>query len=178
MNPTTDLERLISRYLDREDSPTERRALEALLRRDPQARELLTQTAAIDRAVARALCQAMGRPCRQTARALPWTRVGQFGLLAAAACVALALWVGLPRQAVSPGPTPSAQAGWTSWFSPQPSPTGDLLRRIDPSHERPRQRWQTTDRDWIIVPGQRPGEYFLIELDRVRTCAVVIEDEF
>jgi hypothetical protein len=39
-------------------------------------------------------------------------------------------------------------------------------------------RLRDTNRDWIIIPADEPGQFLLIEVDRVRLRAIHIEQAF
>ena len=179
MNPgSPELERLISRYLDDEATAHERRELRALMRSDAAVAAEVEQYDELDREVGWALRRALGRSQLLPTVRSTWGRVGQLVALAAAASMAVMVWVSPPRQ-VSPGQgdTPARAA---SWFAPATpvSHAPDGLQTVNPSHERPRVRLRETDRDWIIIPGERPGEFMVIEVNRVRTRAIVIQREF
>ena len=176
MNPgSPELERLISRFLDDESTPDERRRLRALERSDPHVTALVDEYAALDREVGQALRTAMGRTYRLGRARSPWSRAGQFVGLAAAACVAAMLWLTPARNATPGGARQPAQGA--SWFAPA-AWQADVQERTNPSYERPQVRLRDTDRDWIIVPGNRPGEFMVIEVNRVRTRAVAIQNDF
>jgi hypothetical protein len=170
-----EIERLISRCLDKEATAEERRRLRQLVKADPRVRELMRKTAAIDRAVGRAVCRAL-QPQLQPAAAKLRIRLPQLGAFAVAAGLLLALWLVQeePRGGARLAGPAQARA---SWFAPPIAPA-DRIAPVDPADERPQVQVRDTQRDWIIVPGREPGEYLLIAIDRVRTRAVRIERDF
>jgi ferric-dicitrate binding protein FerR (iron transport regulator) len=89
------LERLISRVLDREASSAERRELNRRTLADPRAAQLYEEYAALDREIGAALRSAM-RPARRLFPGPLWRRIGQAGMLAVAACLALVIWMRPP----------------------------------------------------------------------------------
>jgi len=168
------LERLISRYLDEECDGIERRELQGLLRRDPQADALFEESRALDREVSRALRAALGRSHVRRRRLPFWTRLGRVGMVAAAACLALLLWV-------SPGGRQrnrTADAGGSrgSWFAPPPV-WGDTLEERE-DFERPQVWLDDSERQWIVVPSDAPGEYMVVEIKRVKTRTIRIQKDF
>lgn len=163
------LERLISRFLDNEASPNQRRALDERLRGNPAARALLDEYTALDREAASALRHALGprviRPISADRLRNPALRWGAT-LLATAAAVALFFapqWrpLGGPG-AASRGERPVQAA--TAWFSDQPAgdacvPAGALGESIGDGARSGRC-------DLIFVPGARTGEFLIIEVNR------------
>lgn len=175
---SSELERLISRYLDDEATAQERRQLNARMRVDPEAEALVDDYAALDREVGYALRAALGRTrVLPTGRSL-WARAGGLVGLAAAACLALMVWMRPGQPVVRTSPDAPAQAGVSaSWFAPA-VPQDQVVRQVNRSYERPQRRQRQTDREWILVPGELPGEYLVIEVNRVRTRAVAIQGGF
>lgn len=179
MKEALDLERLISRVLDDEAGPQERKTLRRLERQDPEFAALAEEYAWLDREAGAAMRAALGRaalpaPGRKDPPA--W----RYAPLAAAACLALMLgWFGPQRQASPTGGVQTAQAG-QSWFLPTTparsvSETDESsLTRLD----RPYQRHVAVDRDWIIVPGDEPGEFLVLELNKIHKVAVAIQQDF
>ncbi len=179
MNPSSsELERLISRYLDDEATPQERRELNVRMRSDPAVEALVDDYASLDRELGNALRGALGRT-----RVLPvgrslWARAGSLVGLAAAACLALMVWMRPVQPAGRPADRQPVHAGVpTSWFAPA-VPQDQTVQRVNRSFERPQRRQRQTEREWILVPGERPGEYLIIEVKRVRTRAVAIQVGF
>jgi anti-sigma factor RsiW len=155
-DPAQDLERLISRHLDHEATPAQRRELNARLRRDPGAAALFEEHAALDREVRHALRKALRRvPDRR--RPLPlWERTARVFVVAAAACLALMFWLAPPHETTSPGTEASAQTGVQSWFASPPT-AGDTLVESPERFNRPVNWVGKPSTEWIIVPGQKPG---------------------
>lgn len=156
------LERLISRYLDDECSSAEARELRVRIRREPQAEALFEEYSALDREVGSALRVAMGRSLGRINHRTAWQRARGVVGVAAAACIASILWLGGPSQ--RPAPTGDRAPQAASLFATPPM-WGDSYR--DPADSLPLAR-QAGDvrREWIVVPGERPGEYLLIEVHR------------
>jgi hypothetical protein len=150
----SDLERLISRYLDDEATRAERRRLRAQCA-DPQVEALLDEHETIDREAGRAMRAAMGRTVFLPTVRNKWTPVWQVAGLAAAACIAALMWMYPHRPDVRnhrPDQRQTADVLQSKWF----------IDGVQPQQMPVRQR------NWIIVPGSRPGEYMVIEVDRVR----------
>jgi anti-sigma factor RsiW len=172
-----ELERLISRYIDDEATPAERRDLEARADADPAIDLLLIETAAIDREVGRAMRIAMDRtiplPVRRSTKVRWFQAIG----FAAAACIALVAYLNFSQKPGQPArghkPTPAR----ASWFATQP-PQVDVVEQVDPADVRPELRLRDTDRHWIVIPARQPGQFLLIQVDRLRTRAIRIQDDF
>lgn len=165
------LERLISRFLDDEATRAERRELKAALRNDPCAEALFEETAALDREAGYALRRATGRTIVMSRRTPMWLRV--LVPLAAAACLGLLAWLG-PKSGTHTGNGEMRQAGW---FAP-PRFGRDTLDARPQVYERPHVRLRDTKRNWIVIPGERPGEFMVIEVDRVQTRVLRIQRDF
>ncbi len=179
MNQSSEqLERLISRLLDDESTPAQRRELRAMTRSSPAAQALFEEYAALDREAGCAMRQALGRTLTLRPASGPWVRFGRLIAVAAAACLAAGVWLGAPggKSANSRGRTERASS--TGWFAP--GQTGDQAAEpVGPSdYERPHVRLRNTQRDWIVIPGSRPNEYLLIEVDRVQTRVIGIKRDF
>jgi ferric-dicitrate binding protein FerR (iron transport regulator) len=174
----TELERLISRYLDDEATREQRRRLRQIERSDPAAAARVDEYASLDREVGRALRQAMGRSHAFPRTRSPGLRLVLGPAIAAAACLAMMLWLGAPRLSQSGSTDKTRQAG--SWFSrpAAASPSAETDQPFMQSFERPRLRVRDTNSDWILVPGARPGEFMIIEVNRVRTRAIAIQNDF
>ncbi len=170
------LEILISRYLDEEATRDDRRELMSTLRRDSAADALFEEHRAIDREVRRALRQAMGRSIEARVR-LSWSaRALRYGAMAAAAAIALFVW-DAPRTGGSRPGAPGGSPQMASWFAPPPS-WGDSLAELPASYERPQVRVNDTDRDWIVIPGERAGEFLVVEVKRIQTRAIPLHEDF
>jgi hypothetical protein len=173
-----DLERLISRCLDHEATRLEQRRLRTLERSDPRAAALVDDYVTLDRELGRVLRVAMGRAPLLPLRRTVWPRFGQLAALAAAACLAVMVWISPPQRSPRPDGRGPARAS-ASWFAPSAAVPhlGDEAE-LQPVDSRPRVRLRDTNRDWILIPGERPGEYMVIEVERVRTRAIAIHDDF
>jgi hypothetical protein len=174
-DPTRELERLISRFLDDEASGAERRELRAILRRDPAAEALFEETAALDRELGRALRRALRRQIVLHPARRPWAALGRAAAVAAAACLAVVVWWQAPlRQPPSvSGFDPPRYVG-SSWFAPPapqaaPAELGDSMTVLPAAAAVPHQRVRSARRDWILIPGDRPGEVLVIEVQRTQT---------
>src|SRR5262245_353437 len=102
IDPSDNLERLVSRYLDGECTPEERRQLKAMIRRDSAAEDFFEETAALDREIGRAMRQSLGRTLVIRRQSPLWVRVSRIAGLSAAACLA---WLALR----APDSPPAAQ---------------------------------------------------------------------
>jgi hypothetical protein len=169
------LEHLLSRHLDGECTLQEQQLLRALLRREPAVRARLEDYERLDRAVGDALRTTMGRTAR--AHGAHWARVGKSLVVAAAACLAALAWLQPRLSPTRPGASRMQQAGTGSWFAPNP-PAGDSVEPTPPGYERPELRLQGTQRDWIVIPGDKPGTYLVIEVDHVRTHVISVHRDF
>lgn len=160
------IERLISRILDDEATGAERREFDAAARRDPQVGALFDAARALDREMGIALRSAMGRtvPLRKAQR---WRVTMRFIGVAAAACLALFAWHE-PAAPMREGQQPQ-HAG--SWFS---APSAAAEDRFDPRSrlfDTPIEQRRKIDSEWIVIPGDSPGEFLVISVDRVKTRA-------
>lgn len=172
---TDKLEHLLSRHLDGECTPQEEQLLRSLVRREPEVRARLKDYERLDREVGDALRAALGRTPR--AAGIRWTRIGRNVVVAAAACLAAAAWL-QPRLAPRrPGAGGTQQASAGSWFAPAAS-EGDTVEPTPPGYERPEVRLRGTQRDWIVIPGDEPGTYLVIEVDHVRTHVIGVHRDF
>jgi hypothetical protein len=178
MNPgSTDLEHLISRFLDDEATLADRRLLRAQMRRDPAADALVEEYVTLDREVGRTLRQALGRSWASPVRRGPWAWIGRFVGTAAAACLVVAFWTSSHHQPTRPGRGQPDQAASASWFAPI-GPGGPVSASQDGS-PRPSVRPATpAQREWILIPGERPGEYMVIEVRRPRTRPTVTQGDY
>jgi hypothetical protein len=175
IDPSDNLERLVSRYLDGECSPEERRQLKAMLRKDSAAEDFFEQTAALDREVGRAMRQSLGRTLVIRRRTPLWVRASRIAVLSAAACLA---WLVLRTPDTPPisGQNGLTQPRRASWFAPQPVAADTLAAQPEP--ERPQVRMDKMDRHWIVVPGDTPGEFLVVEVKRVKTRTVPVQEDF
>ncbi len=171
-DPREQLERLISRCLDGEASAEERRDLQRALRRNPSADALFEEYAALDREAGHAIRAAVAAPGIGPVLRRPsiWREAG----LALAACVAMLVWL-QPLERPSAGG--AADASRASWFAPPPTTT-DSWTDDARSVERLGVPMADTDREWIVVPGERPGEYLVIEVNRTRTRLLQLRRDF
>jgi|GEM_PF-1505771 len=177
--PADELERLFSRYLDGECPPAEAERLRALLRRDPLVRDEFAAYRRLDRAVAAAMRGAVGHQPRADVRSSAWGRVSR-GLLVAAVAAGLAgmVWLHpLPRTADQSRQHTALGTTFTSWFAP-PTPPVDAVAPLPTAYERPEWRLRGTRCDWIVIPAHEPNTYFVIEVDRVRTHAIALHQDF
>lgn len=180
MKENHELDRLITRCLDEEAAPQERRRLKRLMRRDPEVAAVVEETFALDREAGAAMRSALGRtvPFGSLHRVRPgW--FAQATWFAAAACLLLAAWVLGPNSAPVSLTGSVAQAGpaQASWFAPL-TPRDSIKQDVNPAYEQPQVRVRATDRNWIIVPGDSAGEYLLIEVDRVKTRGIALQTDF
>jgi hypothetical protein len=101
--------------------------------------------------------------------------VARYAPLAIAAALMAAVW----RPGVAPTPEThnagSAPAG-RSWFSPPPS-GGDVFGASS-AFERPRIRLDDADRDWVLVPGEHPGELLVVEIKRIKSRTIPLHGDF
>ncbi len=174
--PDENLERLISRFLDREDTAADRRALNARVDADSTARALLDEQVALDTEVRRALRQAMRRsyPTR-VATGSVWIRIGRSAALAAAACLALLIWFSPDRQPVGPAtgdkPQEASLFATPNW--------NNLMQQERPPIDRPHVQRRNLKRDWLVIPGRHPNQgIVVIEVNRIRTRAIAIHQDF
>jgi anti-sigma factor RsiW len=178
-DPTTQLERLISRYLDHESTPAERRELRGRLARDPHADALFEDYNHIDREVRHAMRAALGRSLAPIRSQSGWRRVAQYAGLAIAACIATLVWL-RPMPDVDPGGNDLTQAGALSahsWFAPLPA-AADTVAESSNAFEQAGIGLSGTDREWIVLPGKDPGEFIVIQVDRVRCKYIHVQRDF
>jgi len=128
-DPSNNLERLVTRYLDQECSPEERKQLHAMLRKDSAAAEFLEETADVDRELNFVLRRAMGRPPVRRLPAPFWSRMGRLvGFGMAAALVGLVWMSSWSRSSEERGASrDGARTNAASWFAPAPALTDTLV---------------------------------------------------
>lgn len=170
------IERLISRYLDGECSPAEKREFQRLLRRDPLAQALFEEDSALDREVGCALRRAIHGPFAQRrSDGAFWSRAVRFVPLAVAAGLMAALW-----RPPAPAPAPAHNAGMApaggSWFAPPPE-NGDVFGAVS-SFERPRIQVKDADRNWVLMPGGRPDEFLIVEIKQEKSRTIPLQGDF
>lgn len=166
-------ERQLSRFLDDEMSSGERRDFKRQLRDDPDAAARFDQESAFDREFGYALRSALQRTAAPRRLRTP-ARIARFATLAVAAGLAVVF--------LRPGETPSGRpservARATSWFAPPPGVSDDYSSDAR-LYERPRIRVDDATRNWIVVPSGRAGEYLIVEVKRVRTRSVAVQEDF
>lgn len=169
------LERLVSRYLDGECSVAERRQLQALIRKDADAEAFFEETAALDREIGQAMRAAVVRPPLSPRGHSRWFRIVRVAALSAAACAAWLVFRpngSLPRTHQSGDARPKM----ASWFSPPPV-AGDSLSE-NSAVERPEVLLNQANRQWIVVPGERPGEFMIVEVKCVKSRAIPMQGDF
>lgn len=171
------LEHLFSRYIDGECTPEERELLESLTRKDPEVRRMFEDYRRLDQEIGGALRVAMGRPRRVIPRRDLWIRIGKGLAVAAAASLAVLLWQNPSRPASSPAERNAKPQRAASWFAPA-APQSDAVEPLPSAYERPELRVRGTQRDWIVIPGNQPGTYFVIEVNRVRTHVIGVHQDF
>ena len=172
-HPRDSLEHLISRILDEEATASERRDLNAQLRRDPAAAALFEAERALDREFKVVLHRALGHSIVHKRPRPIWERTARTLALAAAACLTLLFW-SLPAEKTTPE---NVQAAATSWFR-SPSPGSDALTTDPAALEPAVTPLQDTNADWIVIPSDKPGEFLVIEVNRVKTRMVVNQRDF
>ena len=156
------LERLITRRLDNECTPQQRAWLDELLARDPAAAALFDSYRRLDQQVGDALRSELARPLDRSAG--PVINVRRTAWLAAAACLALLLWLAPEgRQPARPGATPTRASSAGSWFAPPPA--GDTY--VEQAELAQGVAERPAETRWIVVPSGRPGEFLVIEVNRV-----------
>lgn len=175
------LERLISRVLDHEASAAEHEHLQALCNHDAEARQLYDELCSVDAEVATAMRRALGQPVRLRLRPRR-QRTWQYGIVAAAACIATLAWLQpRPQPTTQLGNHPQHQSGLlpsaASWFA-TPQRPGDVLEPVPEVFVRPGTVTRGTQRHWVVIPGEKPRTYMIVEMDNVRTQVNAIERDF
>ena len=180
------LERLISRYLDNEATPAERGVLRRTLDQDQAARALYEELSGLDIEVQRALHRVLDRPALHASRAGWFWRTAQTVGLAAAACLMMMLWTWpadpgrFGRSDSSRAPTqggvfPHSSAPTTQW---RPEMLDQPVEVAPELLERPYRGRRHTTRNWILIPGEDPGQVYVVEVNQIQTRAVVIHGDF
>jgi hypothetical protein len=140
---------------------------------------LFEEASALDREVGIAIRKALGRSAGRCRRVLPpWNGLGRLVAVGLAACLALAFlaWPARPP-ATTARYAGQGISGPGSWFAPPPA-MRDAYEAAPVSLDRPRLRLDRADRNWIVVPGDRPGEYLVVEIKRVHSRSFVIQGDF
>jgi hypothetical protein len=171
------LEHLITRCLDDECTADERQLLDSLTRGDAEVRALFEDTQRVDGCVGDTLRQTLGRSPDVIPIRASRIRFSRTMTVAAAACLAALFWFQPKPAAQGPGRQPQQAALGNSWFA-APTPQGDAVEPLPSAYERPELRVRGTQRDWIIVPGNEPGTYLVIEVDHVRTHVIAVHRDF
>ncbi|MBK9118755.1 MAG: hypothetical protein IPM18_04020 [Phycisphaerales bacterium] len=178
MTPEQDrLEHLFSRFLDDECTSEERALVRRLIRTDATARALFDEMHALDLAVGTALRTALRPALRlHNDRWRPWRQIG----MAAAACLAFVLLLPPATEplATTPGVRPGTAAATASWFVNGNDPVRDWIAPTDPSYERPEVRVRGLRSDWVVIPGEAPDQYFLIEVEHVGLHKLRVHADF
>jgi len=172
-------EHLMTRCLDGEASPGERRELARWLRDDPTARAMYEQTCEIDALASRAMRAGLAEARRAAVRSSGWVRVGRALILATAASVAAFAWLRPDSTDVSRDDRAPAHAGLArlgSWFAPA-QPAHDMIEPTARDFERPELRVRGGERQWIVLPGAESGQFVVIEVERVRTHVIGLHQD-
>lgn len=172
----TELDRLISRFLDDECSSRDRAELYRQTAREPRAAALLDQQIALDREINRAMRAAMGRPQIRTRRLSNWTKAWRAGGFAVAASLAGLAWVG-PGSNSGPSRHTASAAASRSWFSSR-TPAVDCVVPASPAFALPAVQLREQDSEWILVPGDRPGEVLIVEVRRTQSQTLPVRQDF
>lgn len=173
--PKEQFERLVSRFLDDECSAAQRRELQAQIRKDADAQAYFEEISSLDREFGAAIRGAIARPAPQNLRQPRWFRFARAGAVSAAACLGWIVWrPDVPRAtATNPG---QPRTHFASWFAPQPT-LGDTFAQPART-DRPAVLLDQSDRQWIVVPGQKTGEFLVVEVKCVRTSKIPVQGDF
>ncbi len=166
------LERLITRVLDGEASTAEVAQLELLCRTDAEVRALYHETAHLDSLLGASLREAIEPAATPT---IPFPsrrdRVARYVVGAIAAAIAAFAWF-QPMPTLSRERPSPLQAGMGA-----PHLLGDVIEPVPSSYETPELRIRGTEREWILIPADQPGLYWVIEADRERTQVVPLRSD-
>lgn len=166
------IERLITRVLDGEASPAEAARLDALRQADPDVRALYDETARLDALLGSSLRAALEPPACPVIR-FPrrGERITRYVVGTIAAAIAALAWL-QPVRPPEPAGLPLVQAGMN-----KPQILGDVIEPLPSSFETPELRIRGTEREWILIPADQPGLYWVIEVDRERTQIVPLKSD-
>ncbi|MBK9127090.1 MAG: hypothetical protein IPM13_04745 [Phycisphaerales bacterium] len=172
------LEHLITRVLDGEATATERAALHRRLDADPLAKRLFEEHRALDALAGEALRAAAGRSASRRQLQfiqLPWVR---YGLGAVAAAAAILIWLSPQHRLESPAREAAPEhASVANWLRPGAF-TADVVAPLPASFERPQVKVRGSQQDYIVLPADQPGTYWIIEVDREQTHAIRIYRDY
>lgn len=176
-----DVERLVSRFLDEEVSDEERRQLEEFMRRNRDAQPAVDEYFELERETRSALRSAFGTSLSARRRAIRWNRAARIGVAAVAASIVLISWQRslTPSPADAPGSTAAAKAAQpeASWFAPPPQAM-DSLAPAPIDGERTQIHIDKSDRNWLVVPGDRPGEFLVIEVKQTKRRTIAVTQDY
>lgn len=173
--PTEQFERLVSRFLDGECSAAQRRELQSEIRKDANAESYFEETSSLDREFGRVIRGAIARPAFERTGQPRWIRMIRAGVLSAAACLGWIVWRpdGSPATAANPG---LPRTHFASWFAPHPILSDTFSQQARP--DRPELLLDQSDHQWIVVPGQKAGEFLVVEVKCVRTRKIPVQGDF
>ncbi|MFN0135035.1 MAG: hypothetical protein ACKVS9_02845 [Phycisphaerae bacterium] len=171
------VERLVSRFLDDEVSDEERRQLEEFLKRNRGAEPAVDEYFEIERETRTALRKTFGASVASRRRAIRWNWASRIVTGSIAACIVM-LSVSRPQPAASVEPGVAAPQS-ASWFSPLPPMTmGDMLVEPDDAGDRAHIHIDKSDRNWIIVPGDAPGEFLVVEVKQTKRRTIAVHQDY
>lgn len=178
---TDRLERLFSRRIDGECTLQEERQLQSLLERDPQARRMYEDYRRLDERFGEALRAGFAQARAGSPMRAFWARLGRGALVAAAACVAMLVWLQPTSPSGPASPNQPALGTLTPRLSGSPwfkEPRVDVAEPTPTAYERPELRVGGTQREWILIPTDEPKKFMVIEVNRVRTHVIVVHRDF